>query len=133
MNDAWAVAKADIGIAVGAETGVGIETAEVVLMRSNPPDVPVALRIGKGTLYKMRQKLGWPIGYNTIALPIAAGVFVPTFGLELRPEIAALSMSGSSLIVAVNARLHKRLKLPAPSPLRQGSPPRPVARDGKLP
>jgi Cu2+-exporting ATPase len=64
----------------------------------------------------MRQNLGWAIGYNTIALPIAAGVFEPAFGLTLRPEIAALSMSGSSLLVAVNALLLKRLRLPTPPP-----------------
>ena len=77
----------------------------------------VALRIGQATLRKMRQNLGWAIGYNAIALPIAAGVFEPTFGLVLRPEIAALSMSGSSLLVAVNALLLKRLPLPAPRDL----------------
>ncbi|BDX34360.1 hypothetical protein TUM20985_49070 [Mycobacterium antarcticum] len=63
-------------------------------------------------LRKMRQNLGWAVGYNVIALPIAAGVFVPSLGLVLRPEIAALSMSGSSFIVAVNALMLKRLKLP---------------------
>ena len=83
-------------------------------MRSDPLDVPTALRIGKGTLRKMRQNLGWAIGYNAVALPIAAGIFEPTFGLVLRPEIAALTMSGSSLLVAVNALLLKRLRLPAP-------------------
>ena len=76
----------------------------------------MALRIGRGTLRKMRQNLRWAIGYNAIALPIAAGVFEPAFGLVLRPEIAALTMSGSSLIVAVNALLLKRLALPAASP-----------------
>jgi Cu2+-exporting ATPase len=85
----------------------------VVLMRSDPLDVPIAQRIGKGTLRKMRQNLAWAIGYNAIALPIAAGVFDPAFGLVLRPEIAALSTSGSSLLVAANASLLKWLRLPA--------------------
>jgi Cu2+-exporting ATPase len=112
VNDAPALAQADLGMAIGAGTDVAIETADVVLMRSDPLDVPIALEIGKGTLRKMRQNLGWAIGYNAIALPIAAGVFEPSLGLVLRPEIAALSMSGSSFLVAVNALLLKRLRLP---------------------
>jgi P-type Cu2+ transporter len=116
VNDSPSLVQADVGIAVGAGTDVAIEAADVVLMRSDPLDVPVALAIGRGTLRKMRQNLGWAVGYNAIALPIAAGVFEPAFGLVLRPEIAALSMSGSSFLVAVNALLLKRLALPAGTP-----------------
>ncbi len=130
VNDAPALAQADLGIAIGAGTDVAIETADVVLMRSDPLDIPTALTIGRGTLRKMRQNLGWAIGYNAIALPIAAGIFDPVIGLVLRPEIAALTMSGSSFIVAINALLLKRLRLPAPpgAPVPDPAPPQVAGR-----
>jgi Cu2+-exporting ATPase len=112
VNDAIGLVSADVGVAIGAGTDVAIESSDVVLMGSDPFGVPTALALGRATLRKMRQNLAWAIGYNGIALPIAAGLFAP-LGLVLRPEIAALSMSGSSALVAVNALLLKRVRLPA--------------------
>ncbi len=112
INDSPALAQADVGIAIGAGSDVAMEAADVVLMKSDPFDVIGAIALSRATVRKMNQNLWWAVGYNTIAFPIAAGVFYPAFGLLLRPEIAALTMAGSSLLVALNALLLKRTHLP---------------------
>jgi Cu2+-exporting ATPase len=109
VNDAPALAQADLGIAIGAGTGVAIETAQIVLMRSDPLDVLAAIRLSKATVVKMKQNLFWAAIYNVIAIPIAAGVLYP-LGILLSPAVAALAMSASSITVATNAVLLKRVE-----------------------
>jgi P-type Cu2+ transporter len=110
VNDAPALVVSDVGIAIGAGTDVAVEAGDVVLVRSDPRDVPRIITLSRATYRKMIQNLWWAAGYNIVAIPLAAGVLAP-MGIVLTPAVGAILMSVSTIIVAINAQLLRRVRL----------------------
>jgi len=114
VNDAPAIARADVGIAIGAGTDVAIESAGVVLASDDPRAVLATVRLSRASYRKMVQNLFWATGYNVVGIPLAAGVLAGA-GILLSPALGAVFMSVSTIVVALNAQLLRRLNLGAPS------------------